>query len=337
MDYNETMEKLIEKLETMNSWKGWKVQVKVLREGHRAKDPAESELIRNINAKYHNAGSDILKGNFFLIQFQQKDDEEKIWTSCFNLDYFCESIVNHGWETFDLTMDENVKLLEKYSNNTVANLLDSYDEIRNHLIIRPINYTDNRRILKDYVFHRIEDIALVLYVLAIDEREGDMHNVDCFKLPLEEVTETWGLDPEEVWKEALINTFLFAPPRMYTSAEDWHKPPFTKGAFMATDYQLDPIDPLFGTIVTTTSKINGAIAMFYPGVLEKIAELVKGSFYVVFTSIHEARIYLERTSSQTTIRKSFKRFLKMVHPGDIVTRRVFRYDANAKTFTAMDQ
>ena len=164
-----------------------------------------------------------------------------------------------------------------------------------------------------------------------------MHNIDCFKLPLETVTETWGLDPEEVWKEALINTFLLAPPRMYVSAKDCHEPAYAKGAFMATDYQPEPINPLCGMMITTTSIMGGAIAMFYPGVQEKLAELTNGSYYVVFTSINEAHVYLEKTSSPRMILQSFKRYLKAEGPENILTRKLFRYDADAKTFTAMYQ
>ena len=42
--------------------------------------------------------------------------------------------------------------------------------------------------------------------------------------------------------------------------------------------------------ITTTSQMNGAIAMFYPGVKERLAELFGGDYYVAFTSV-SLRVY----------------------------------------------
>ena len=44
----------------------------------------------------------------------------------------------------------------------MKNITD-YEFIRNRLIVRPINFTDNKYELKDCVYKKIGDIALVLY------------------------------------------------------------------------------------------------------------------------------------------------------------------------------
>ena len=60
---------------------------------------------------------------------------------------------------------------------------------------------------------------------------------------------------------------------------------------MALGSDMDIIEFHMSPTVTTTKQVNGAIAMFYPGVMERIAEMAGGSYYVVFTSIHEAKIH----------------------------------------------
>ena len=54
----------------------------------------------------------------------------------------------------------------------MKNITD-YEFIRNRLIVRPINFTDNKYELKDCVYKKIGDIALVLYVLLYDDEKWD--------------------------------------------------------------------------------------------------------------------------------------------------------------------
>lgn len=46
-----------------------------------------------------------------------------------------------------------------------------------------------------------------------------------------------------------------------------------------------------GNCLSTSRKINGAVAVFLPGVAERIYDLLNSDFYIVFTSIHEAMIH----------------------------------------------
>lgn len=48
-----------------------------------------------------------------------------------------------------------------------------------------------------------------------------------------------------------------------------------------------PISPA----LTMEQEINGAIATFYPGVLEQLHQMIDGDFYLVFTSISDVHIY----------------------------------------------
>ncbi len=90
-----------------------------------------------------------------------------------------------------------------------------------------------------------------------------------------------------------------------TCAEDLIDPPYTQGAFMAFDISLKDKSIIAPTI-TTVKKKNGAIAMFYPGVLEKLAEICGGSYYVSFTSIHDVRIHPISTVQPRRILRSLK-------------------------------
>ena len=62
----------------------------------------------------------------------------------------------------------------------MKNITD-YEFIRNRLIVRPINFTDNKYELKDCVYKKIGDIALVLYVLLYDDEKMGLGTVKAQK------------------------------------------------------------------------------------------------------------------------------------------------------------
>lgn len=49
-----------------------------------------------------------------------------------------------------------------------------------------------------------------------------------------------------------------------------------------------------GNCLSTSKKTNGAVAVFLPGVAERLAALLESDFYMVFTSIHEVMIHNDR-------------------------------------------
>ena len=97
------------------------------------------------------------------------------------------------------------------------------------------------------------------------------------------------------------------------------------------------INPLFAPTITTVKKKNGAIAMFYPGVLEKLAEICGGSYYVSFTSIHDVRIHPVSTVQPRRILRSLKDVNKMFNQAsDILSRQIFVYDNEKKELKPME-
>ena len=98
--------------------------------------------------------------------------------------------------------------------------------------------------------------------------------------------------------------------------------------------EMDENVPLNDTsfVLSNNTNINGAAALFYPEVREKIAKMLGGDFYAVPSSVHEFMIiscdaghsaeYLEGvlcTANETVVR-----------PKDKLSDKLLRYDAEAK-------
>lgn len=211
--------------------------------------------------------------------------------------------------------------------NTLANInqLSSYEKIKESLFIRPLNYEKHQTELQNAIYRINGDIALVLYVL-IEESEN---NIISFKVP-KNILPKWDMEENTVFESALINTYFLFPPRIYEWTKLLFNPNYTGENFMnlATTFELNKDS--MGNCLSTTKKCNGAIAIFLPGVAQRIRHLLNDNFYIVFTSIHEAMIHREKTVSIEELNSILQDTLKKCTPEeDFLSGSIYYYDGNA--------
>ena len=72
------------------------------------------------------------------------------------------------------------------------------------------------------------------------------------------------------------------------------------------------------------------------GVKERIAEMFDGSFYVAFTSIHEARVHRVGGWSPNRIKCSLDGVNRDFDREELLSRNVYLYNAKEKTFKALE-
>ncbi len=199
----------------------------------------------------------------------------------------------------------------------------TYDRVKGDLILRPLNYQHVKRDLKDVPYTRIGDIALVLYAVMAHTGE-DYFTAKMHRSQMKR----WEKDEKAVLEEALVNTSFLYPPRLY-SVEDllaWDQKKPEDGQFMSPDGKIRIKKGMRGYILTNTLEINGAIALFYPGVARQIAESFGEDFYVAFTSIHEAQIHAASMISPEVIRSSLRDTNRQCNrSAEVLTNRVYCY------------
>ena len=250
----------------------------------------------------------------------------------FSMDYLFALYQKDGWEPVWENIRQNLELSRHTDETGVLEKMHDYEAVKEHLIIRPLNFTDNRYELKEGVYQQVGDIALVLYIRIGDD---DVHGLTTAKVP-KKIFEEWGQKMDAVWENALLNTYVAAQPRMYMTPQETVNPPYSRGAFMALGSSMNKIWHSQVPVITTTKQTNGAIALFYPGVKERIAKMAGGSYYVVFTSIHDARVHCEGSTTPRQILRGLKDVNKMFDASEILSRKVYFYDAQKETFEAME-
>ena len=282
----------------------------------------KATFIRDTNAKYFNSDDSKLLGDFLEIRVKPENSFIR-----FDASQLFDQYKNKGLDSVMDVILDNYNYSERingYAENLFEDML-RYNLIRDKLIIRPINYDNNKAALDKYVYERLGDIALTLYAVVFDDVERGAYNT--VKIP-REIMKVWlteELTETDVMAEALKNTERIAPARLFENIfrineniDDSFADPLT----MRTKL-VENCVPL----LTTTRRTNGAIAIAYPSVRSKIAELIGGSYHIAFTSIHECMIHKAGTMDVASIRRHLKATNDMFGPEDTLTYEVFFYNA----------
>lgn len=203
----------------------------------------------------------------------------------------------------------------------------SYEECSDKLILRPINYRRHRRELDNCIYWRYGDIALVLYGLLCDEG-NDYVTIKIHR----DMTAGWEQPDTRLLTNALLNSYEKMPPRLFKAGDFETKPDVSKGIFIpeekASSLPINPSDRwegLRGYRLTTVRQLNGALAMFYPGVRKRLAEIMGGDYYVGFTSIHEAVIHPVRFKNPNDMKEAIQHINAVFDEQEMLTNRVYRY------------
>ena len=272
-------------------------------------------FIKSTNQKYYNSNSDILEGDFVEIVMNNDDKESSIRIE---MDYLKH--MNNTEEVSEYVKN-SIKEYGKISEDIkfVIDRMEFYDLIKDRLIIRPLNYNNNKNNLEDYVYDTFGDIALVLYAVIDDEES--LHTV---KIPYD-IFKKWNLDKKVVFTAAMDSTKKSAEARIYTDLRSINSDGMDINDNIILESSTIPM-------ITTTRKTNGAIAMFYPGVKEKIAEMFDDSFYVAFTSIHEAMMHKKGTIEPSSIRCHIRATNRTFGKEETLTEEVYYYDKDNHSF-----
>ena len=323
MAYKEFISELQKKLEEKKQELGYN-KITFLEDGATSSDEKELSIIRETNIKYHRTESDVLIGDYIIL-YQYKGQREQMCR--FDCGQLYQKYEKDSWEAVWEQILSSIDSSRKFMELGIIDLIEKneYDLLKDKLFIRPLNFNDHRYELKNHIFRRVGDMVLVLYILASDENNGKTHDVLSVKVPKASMQE-WGIDEEEVWESAMSNTYIMAPPRIYLNAMDIVNPPYHRGAFMALNSDITSLSPNAVPTVTTTAQINGAIAMFYPGVMKRIAELFGDDYYIAFTGTSEARLHKKGTIQPRSILMRIKQMNKAFDPSEVLSNKVYLHE-----------
>lgn len=238
-------------------------------------------------------------------------------------------------EIVNSVIGELTKAKEKKFFKKTRYLLE-YPKIKDDLMIRPVNKDKNEKELEAALYRTVGDIALVLYL----NLECDNGCVSSMKIR-EEYVELWekncGITREEIFDAALANTARLAPPRVFRWKELLFNSAAYKGEeFLKAEKDIELDKGGLGNCISTVERTNGAVAVFFPNVAEKLAELLGGDFLIGFTSVNEAMVHCADTACIPAIKEVLRQTIENTTPEEEqLTFHVYRYCAKTKEFICL--
>lgn len=305
-------------------------KIMLLEKGYTAQDDQMLSMIRYINKVTRGREDSVMHGDYLQVIWGEGNIRSIM---SWNVREYFERYKSEGWQ--GILPDLLVKI-QRCGRSTEWLQLEEggYEKTKSKLVIRPVNYYENRYELEDGIYNSFGDIALTLYGVIYDAAD------DYLTMKMKrEITDTWKKSDKELLADAMRNTEALMPPRLYRSTDFRTRHDPEEGIFMPEGSvpgerkggrivpmlgRDDRTDGVLGYRLTTTKSINGAIAAFYPGVKERLGELL-GDYYLGFTSIHEAIIHPIGCQSPLCMKESI-RGINAVFPRDeMLSNRVYRY------------
>lgn len=202
----------------------------------------------------------------------------------------------------------------------VQNFLHTYQ-----VMARPLNFTRSRWELENGVYKRFGDISLALYApLCQHDNEGMMQIS-------RDMVRQWKIAEQMLLEEALRVTCAVRPPRLYHSTDIPELAGSEDGIFMPGEsggqrcLLNEEKEGIKGYRLTVLGYVNGAVAIFYPGVLEQLAELFGGDYYIGFTSVHEVVVYPVGYKVLQEMKETILRANVLCDSREMLTDKVYRY------------
>ena len=141
------------------------------------------------------------------------------------------------------------------------------------------------------------------------------------------------LSEGNILEEALRNTERMYPPRIYRWEQMLFNPEYEGEEFMSPGTEEAISQDFIGNCLTTAKKTNGAVAIFYPGVTERFANVLDSDLYLVFTSVHEVMIHKTDGVDAVDLSIILQNTIDEATPKeDFLTRKVYKYEKDTHRF-----
>ena len=205
-----------------------------------------------------------------------------------------------------------------------------WEDIKDNLELHVAGLKLNRERLKDALYLPAGNgLVLVPYVRVAEAGDGYMQ---C--MITREMADKEGYDLRELFGQAMENTVEKYPP-VFGDLTDLM-------LNLSTDRETDPRSEDFALpeeegmlVLTTEDGVNGATALFYPEVQERIGMILGKNYYVIPSSTHEVMIAPEHADLDPAYLQEVLRNCNrsVVAPEEVLSNNVLIYNTKMRDLT----
>lgn len=151
--------------------------------------------------------------------------------------------------------------------------IENFEKVHDRIIFQLTGYEKNRQMLSEVPHLRFLDMA-ILFRLSFRSQEPE--RMSSYQIRNRD-TELWGIQADQLYALALVNTPELAPARILGMKET-----IQQGLKTEVDDETCGM-----TILTNHHLIHGAGVILYPGFLKSYADKIGSNLYLIPSSIHE--------------------------------------------------
>lgn len=211
-----------------------------------------------------------------------------------------------------------------FSSGSLDSLGLTYESVKERLFIQVVGRDRNEAFLNEIPHTVMGDLAVV-YRVMVEASDG----ISSFLITNRMVNE-YGVSVEQLHADALVSTQNVLPAEEPMNLSDFLGPLF--------DLHVDETHGGFDLYVCSNkTRMNGASVIFYPGYLEKAAEKLGGSFYILPSSIHEVLLLNDISRPAKDCQQIVQDINRsVVDPKDVLSDSIYFYDAERKTVCTIE-
>lgn len=306
------------------------------------------ESIRNYLPKeYENAE--------VLVQEQQKLNnryigllvlrEGGIITPTVNLEQLFDYYNSHPEMSIYDVMKETSSIIQMEQPGLNIEGILQYDLAKEKLFMRVSSAEKNEELLQ-HVPHELKEDLAITFHLAVDLDEEGVAST----MITNNIMEQYGITKEQLYQDALVNSPKVLPATVENMdkllrrmmLDDMKASGMGAEELKAMEEEMDLMisanqNPM--TVVTNERTVNGASALFYPGMLDQIGESMKGDYFILPSSINEVIVVPDDGSLDPRELKEMVNEINhtQVAPEERLTDEVYHYDTKERVFEKADR
>ena len=205
-------------------------------------------------------------------------------------DLYRQSYENPRFRITDV-LEQISQIIQREPERFDVSRLTQYEEAKKHLFMRVSNADKNVQVLEGVPFVEREDLAITFHI-AVEETEAGRASA----IVTNRMMETYGVTRNQLYEDALANSPVIAPVKINNLGEllgrmtvdGMKEMGASEEEIREAKERMDEANqdnPLI--VVTNETGIDGAAAVFYPGVMDQLGEEIKGDFFILPSSVHE--------------------------------------------------
>ena len=249
-----------------------------------------------------------------------------------NLNNLFDSYSKHPEHSITAVMQEVASVIQHTPETFDIGRIMDYDRVKKNLFMRLSAAEKNKDLLEHAPHIRKEDLAITFHIMLDQSDKGTATT-----MINDNMMEAYGIDLDQLYQDALLNSPVICPAQIENMGEALSRmmiedmksagaPPEVIQEMEKDLKESNKDNPM--TIITNDRLVDGASAIFYPGVMDLVGERLQGDYFILPSSVHETLVVPDdgRVSLQELTDMVKEVNMTQVSPEDQLTDQVYHYD-----------